>query len=199
MTDTPSLSSSPGRVQPEPGLWTIDATHSFVTFRVLHFTIAFARGMAAGPTGAITIAPNFLESTVTASIDASTVTTLNAVRDAKVRGPDVLDVERYGSIDFFSTGLTRQDRDQYRVVGSLTLHGVTSEITLEVAFNGVVVDTWGKRRLGVTAQAVLNRDDFGSGEWGRVALPGGGFMVPNLVELTLDIEATNDADHDDAS
>jgi hypothetical protein len=61
-----------------------------------------------------------------------------------------------------------------------------------VVFNGVMVDTWGKRRLGLTAPTELSRDEFGSGEWGRVPLAAGGFMVPSSVKVTLDIEATKD-------
>jgi polyisoprenoid-binding protein YceI len=189
-TEVPSANGE----QPDPGRWNIDPVHSFITFRVVHFTINFARGMAAGPSGVITIAPDVLNSSVMTSVDAATVTTLNPVRDAKIHGPEVLDVERYATIDFRSTGLRRLDANHYQVDGPLTLHGVTKEITLEMTYNGAIVDTWGKRRLGVTAEAVLARDDFGSGEWGRVALVGGGFLVPSRVEVTMDIEATLDED-----
>jgi YceI-like domain/FAD binding domain len=119
---------------------------------------------------------------------------VNPARDAKIHGPEVLDVERYATIDFRSTGLRRLDADHYQVDGPLTLHGVTKEITLEMTYKGAIVDTWGQRRLGVTAEAVLSRDDFGSGEWGRVPLLGGGFIVPSRVAVTMDIEATLDGD-----
>jgi len=177
-----------------PGSWTIDGMHSFVTFSVAHFTVSFARGMAAGPTGVITIAPDLLDSSVAASLDASTVTTLNPVRDAKIQGPEVLDAARFKTIDFLSTALRVSGDNTYELDGRLTLHGVSKDVTLELVFNGVIVDTWGKRRLGLTARTELSRDEFGSGEWGRVPLSAGGFMVPNRVEVTLDIEATKDDD-----
>jgi hypothetical protein len=78
----------------------------------------------------------------------------------------------------------------------LTIHGVTKDVSLDLVFNGVVTDTWGKRRLGVTATTELCRDDFGAGEWGHVLLPGGGFMVPRHLKVTLDIEATKEEEEE---
>jgi YceI-like domain len=80
----------------------------------------------------------------------------------------------------------------FELGGRLTIHGVTKDVSLDLVFNGVVTDTWAKRRLGVTATTELSRDDFGAGEWGHVHLPGGGFMVPHHLKVTLDIEATKD-------
>ena len=177
---------------PEPGRWTIDTVHSFVSFRVLHMNVSYARGVAVGPTGTITIAANLLDSSVEATIDASTLTTLNPVRDAKIRGPELLDVDRHSTIDFISTGLWSSGENYYELGGQLTIHGVTKDVSLDLVFNGVVTDTWGTRRLGVTATTELSRDDFGAGEWGHVMAPGGGFMVPHNLKVTLDIEATKD-------
>jgi len=189
----PISEDAPAHYQdPEPGRWTIDAVHSFVSFTVLHMNVSYARGMAVGPSGTITIAPNVLDSSVEATIDASTLTTLNPVRDAKMRGPELLDVDRYGTIDFVSTGLWSSGENYYELGGQLTIHGVTRDVSLDLVFNGVVTDTWGKRRLGVTATTELSRDDFGAGEWGHVLLLGGGFMVPHHLKVTLDIEATKD-------
>jgi polyisoprenoid-binding protein YceI len=179
---------------PEPGAWTIDPVHSFVTFRVWHQAVSYARGMAAGPTGIITITPDLLDSSVQASIDASSLTTLHPVRDAKVRGDEVLGTARFPSIDFVSTGLWSTGEHYYELGGQLSLHGMTRDISLDLAFNGVVEDNWGKRRLGVTAKAGLARDDFGVGSWGHVPLVVGGFMVPDRVDVTLDIEATKDVE-----
>jgi polyisoprenoid-binding protein YceI len=175
---------------PEPGRWTIDAVHSFVSFKVLHMSVSYARGIAVGPAGTITIEPDVLDSAVEATIDASTLTTLNPVRDAKMHGRDLLDVERYPTIDFASTGLFSSGENYYELSGRLTIHGVTKDVSLDLVFNGVVTDARGKRRLGVTARTELSRDDFGAGEWGHVLLPGGGFMVPHHISVTLDIEAT---------
>jgi polyisoprenoid-binding protein YceI len=175
---------------PEPGRWTIDTVHSFVSFDILHMNVSYARGVAVGPTGTITIAPNLLDSSVVATIDASTLTTLDPVRNAKIRGSELLDIDQFPTIDFASTGLWSSGENYYELGGQLTIHGVTKNVSLDLVFNGVVIDVWGKRRLGITATTELSRDDFGAGEWGHTLLPGGGFMVPHHLKVTLDIEAT---------
>jgi polyisoprenoid-binding protein YceI len=177
---------------PEPGSWTIDSMHSFVTFTVEHFTVALARGLASGPTGTIHIAADLLSSSVQASIDAATITTGNAVRDEKVLGPDVLDVASYPTIDFSSRALTEASPGRYDLEGDLTIHGVTQPVTLNLALRGVITDTWGKTRLGLTATGEVARSDFGVLKFGHVPLAAGGFMVPDSVVITLDIEATRD-------
>jgi len=177
---------------PAPGSWSIDSMHSFVTFTVEHFTVAFARGLASGPTGTIHITPELRSSSVSASIDVSTLTTGNALRDEKVLGPDVLDVASYPTIDFSSRALTDSSPGRYALEGDLTIHGVTRPITLDLALHGVITDTWNKERLGLTATTEIKRSDFGVLKFGHVPLTAGGFMVPDTVRIVLDIEATRD-------
>lgn len=179
---------------PGPGTWAIDPIHSFVEFTVEHFTVAFARGIAAGPTGTITIAPDLLSSSVRASIDVSTLTTANKMRDEKILGPDVLDAEQYPTIDFASRALreTPGGPGGYELDGDLTLHGITRPVTLALTPHGVITDTWEKTRLGLTATAEIQRSDFDVLKFGYVALAAGGFMVPDAVRVTLEIEATRE-------
>jgi polyisoprenoid-binding protein YceI len=179
---------------PEPGAWTIDSMHSFVTFTVEHFTVALARGLASGPKGSIRIEPDLQSSSVQASIDVATLTTANAFRDEKIHGPDVLDVAQFPTIDFASTALREDSAGQYELDGDLTIHGVTVPATLGITFNGVVTDTWNKERLGLTATTQIKRSDFGVLKFGHVPLAAGGFMVPDSVRVTLEIEATRDED-----
>jgi polyisoprenoid-binding protein YceI len=177
---------------PEPGTWTIDSMHSFVTFTVAHFTVAFARGLASGPKGAITIAENPLESSVRASIDASTITTGNKMRDEKILGPDVLDVARYPAIEFSSRALREESPGGYALDGELTMHGITQPVTLDIVLHGVITDTWNKTRLGLTATTEIKRSDFDVLKFGHVPLAAGGFMVPDALQVAIEIEATRD-------
>ena len=178
--------------RPMAGSWTIDSVHSVVSFTVEHFTIAVARGIAAGPTGTILVGDDLARSSVTASIDARTLTTANAVRDEKIHGPDVLDVDNHPTIDFVSTALRLEGGVGHLLDGQLTLRGVTRPITLEITYRGTVTDVWGKDRMGMTVTTEINRSEFDAGEWGRVALSSGGFMVADTVRVTMEIEATLD-------
>jgi polyisoprenoid-binding protein YceI len=177
---------------PQAGTWTIDSTHSFVAFTVEHFTVAVARGLASGPTGTITVEDDALSSSVRASIDVSTLTTANKSRDEKILGPDVLDAEQFPTIDFASNRLREVSPGMYALDGDLTIHGITRPATLDVTVNGVITDTWGKTRLGVTASTEIKRSDFDVLKFGYVALAAGGFMVPDSVHVTLELEATRE-------
>lgn len=185
--------------RPTAGTWTIDSVHSVVSFTVEHFTIAVARGIAAGPTGVITVGEDLADSSVSASIDATTLTTANPIRDKKILGPDVLDVEHYPTIDFSSHALQAGTGAGHTLEGELTMHGVTRSVTLDVEVRGVVTDIWDKRRLGMTVTGDIRRSDFGAGEWGHVPLSAGGFMVPDTVRVTMEIEATLDEEAGEAS
>jgi polyisoprenoid-binding protein YceI len=191
MTDMASM-DSPSTAAPEPGSWTIDSMHSFVTFTVEHFTVALARGLASGPAGTIQVTPDLLSSSVSASIDAATITTGNAVRDEKLLGPDVLDIASYPTIDYSSRAMTASSPGRYALAGDLTIHGVTRPVTLDLVLHGVITDSWDKTRLGLTATAEIKRSDFGVLKFGHVPLAAGGFMVPDAVRITLDVEATRD-------
>src|ERR1700684_2869447 len=192
MADSQSAAPAEVAPMPEPGSWTIDAVHSFVAFTVEHFTVALARGIAAGPSGVIVVADDVLRSTVRASIDVSTLTTANPSRDEKITGPDVLDVARFPAIEFTSTELRPAGPERSALDGDLTIRDVTRAVTLDLVVHGVIPDVWGKRRLGLTATTDIRRSDYGAGEWGHRALLSGGFMVPDTVSVTLEIEATLD-------
>jgi polyisoprenoid-binding protein YceI len=114
------------------------------------------------------------------------------MRDEKVLGPDVLDVASYPTIDFSSRALTESSAGRYELEGDLTIHGMTRPVTLDLALRGVITDTWEKTRLGLTANTEIKRSDFGVLKFGHVPLAAGGFMVPDTVRVTLDIEATRD-------
>lgn len=187
----PQSNPTPGTV-PDSGRWTIDASHSFILFSVEHFTIAFARGIASGPTGTITIGENLADTRVEAVIDATTITTANPNRDEKMLGPDLLDVKNFPTIDFLSESITARGDNRYLMTGNLTLHGVTMPVDLDLVYNGTITDTRGRTRMGLTAVTVIRRDEFGAGEWGYVEFTAGLFMVPHTVKITLDIEAIRD-------
>ncbi|MGH3305184.1 MAG: YceI family protein, partial [Streptosporangiaceae bacterium] len=149
--------------------------------------------------GTIDIAPDVAASSVRAAIDVGTLTTGNALRDEKILAPDVLDAARYPTIDFSSRALVETSPGRYAVHGDLTIHGITKPSTLDLTVHGVVTDTWNKSRLGLTATADIKRSDFAVLKFGHVPLVAGGFMVPDAVHVTIDIEATRDEPGDSAS
>jgi polyisoprenoid-binding protein YceI len=108
-------------------------------------------------------------------------------RDAHLRSPDFLDVERYPEISFRSTRVEGDSPHGFRLEGDLTVHGVTRPVTLDVEYLGWTSDPWGGRRAGFSATTEVDREDFGL-TW-NVALETGGVLVGKKVKLDFEIEA----------
>jgi polyisoprenoid-binding protein YceI len=180
-----------GTVAPEVtgvARWEIDPVHSEIAFSVRHMMVATVRGRFNQFQGVIEFDPAHPESgRVEVTIDAASIDTRNEQRDNHLRSPDFLDVERYPTITFVSKRIEPLGDNRFRVIGDLTLRGVTREVALEAEFLGVGKDPWGGERAGFTARTKLNRHDFGA-SW-NVALEAGGFLVGDTLEVTLDIEA----------
>jgi len=181
---TPSL-TVPGYV---PGVWDIDPTHSEVSFVVRHMVVSKVRGRFDAFEGTIVTAENPLESSVQATIDATSIDTNHEQRDGHVRSADFLDVERYPTLNFTSTAI-RPTGDRYELDGRLTLHGVTNPVTLELEVNGFTPDPYGGTRAGFSAKAEINRQDFGVSYNGPIPGTDNGMVLSDKLTLTLEIEA----------
>lgn len=168
--------------------WNIDVDHSEVGFAVKHLMVSTVRGSFRKVTGSIVIdSRNIERSHVEAVIDASSIETRQAQRDAHLRSPDFFDVENFPDLRFRSTRVEQTSADTLRVVGDLTIRGITRPVTLEVEQAGRSKDPWGGERTGFSATTRINRADFGL-TW-NAALETGGFVVGDEVKITLEIEA----------
>jgi len=165
------------------GTWTIDAVHSDVSFLVRHLGISKVRGSFATFEGTIVTAENPLESTVNAVIKTASVTTQNEGRDAHVRNPDFLDVEKYPELTFSSTSIRAKSAEVFEVDGELSLHGVTKTVTLFLELNGFGTGFDGNAVAGFSAATEISRGDFG--------ITGGaaGAAVGDKIKIALEIEA----------
>ena len=122
---------------------------------------------------------------IEATIKTASVNTKHEKRDAHLRNPDFLDVEKYPTMTYRLKHY-KKSSDGYEAVGELTLRGVTKDITLTGSFNGVAKDSWGNLRAGFNAEGKLNRKDFGM-VWSKT-LDGGGLVVGDEVLIKLDLE-----------
>jgi polyisoprenoid-binding protein YceI len=173
-------------------VWTIDPDHSTAEFSIRHMMITNVKGAFRGITGQIIGDPTDLTTAqVSLSIDVSTVDTRQPDRDKHLRSADFFDVERYPTMTFTSKRITRTGDNEYQVVGDLTIHGVTKEVTVNVTYEGQGKDPWGGVRAGFSATTTLNRKDFGL-QW-NVALEAGGVLVGDTVKVSVEIEATQQA------
>jgi polyisoprenoid-binding protein YceI len=168
------------------GTWDIDPVHSDVSFTVRHMMVSKVRGRLGEFTGQIVTAPDFTDSTVTATVDASSVDTGNAQRDGHIRTADFFEVETYPTWTFRSTAV-RADGDDHALDGELTIKGVTRPVSFALEVNGFGPDAFGGTRAGFSATTTINRNDFGV----DIAMPldGGGVVVSDKVQVALEIEA----------
>ena len=165
----------------------IDPVHSSVGFRVAHLVISKVSGKFAKYSGTVVYEKGSPKTwSAHATIDTTSVDTGNEQRDKHLRSADFLDVDKYPTIEFKSVRAENKG-GKTKLIGDLTLHGVTKRIALDLTVNGTVKDPFGDgQRLGAVGTAVINRKDYGL-TWNK-ALETGGVMVGDEVELTLDIE-----------
>ena len=169
--------------------WTIDAKHSLVQFAVKHMMFTTVRGRFAEVRGTITCPDEADPScaSVEAEIAAASIDTGDETRDAHLRGEDFLDAEQYPAITFKSTRVERTGENELRVVGDLTIRGVTREVTLDTTYNGRGTNPYGQEVAGFTAETTINRKDFGL-TW-NVALEAGGLLVGDKLDVLIEVQA----------
>src|SRR4051812_45152603 len=167
------------------GAWAIDPVHSEVGFTVRHMMVSKVRGRFTSFQGQFVTGENPLDSSVTATVDLSSIDTGNADRDNHIRSADFFDVDHHQAMTYRSTGV-RPRGDGYVLDGELPLKGVTKPLTLDLELGGFGPDPFGGVRAGFTAVGELKRSDFGV-DFNAVLETGGG-GVGDKVTLILEIE-----------
>lgn len=168
--------------------WQIDSAHSGIHFSVRHLVIAKVRGQFGRWTGALTVPDgDFTKATAEVTIDATSIDTGVADRDAHLKSADFFDVENHPEITFRSRRIGRSSDDRFVLVGDLTIRGTTREVTLDVDNAGQTKDPWGNLRAAFSAKTSVDRKSFGL-TWNQ-ALETGGVMVGDRVEIEIEVEA----------
>jgi polyisoprenoid-binding protein YceI len=168
--------------------WNLDPVHSTAEFKVKHMMISNVKGQFTGISGTLTLDESDVsKSSVGASIDAASISTREAQRDGHLKSPDFFDVEKYPKLTFQSTGIKRTGEDELAVLGDLTIHGVTRQVTLAVEGpTPANKDPWGNVRVGLSATTKIHCKDFGL-TW-NAALETGGILVGEEVTIALDVQ-----------
>jgi polyisoprenoid-binding protein YceI len=166
--------------------YTIDKTHSDVTFQIRHF-VSKVRGSFTDFEGTIQVDQARPEaSSVVFTIKAASIDTNNDGRNKHLNSADFFDTEKFPEISFTSTKIAPAGKDRYDVTGNFTMHGVTKQITLPVTFTGTARDPRGGERAGFELATTINRKDYGV-NWNK-ALDSGGFMLSDDVAVTISLE-----------
>jgi polyisoprenoid-binding protein YceI len=172
--------------------WQVDGAHSAVNLTVRHMVISKVRGRFAKWNATLALdTADLSRASVAVEIDAASIDTGVADRDAHLRSPDFLDAATYPTLRYRSRRTEVVSPQRLRVVGDLTIRDVTREVVLDVEYGGQGKDPWGNQRVGFTATASLNRKDFGL-TWNQ-ALETGGVLVADRVDFEIELQAIQQA------
>jgi len=168
--------------------WNIDPAHSVAEFKVKHMMISNVKGHFTGVKGLLSLdESDVTNSRIEATIDAASISTREAQRDAHLKSADFFDVEKFPTLSFKSTRVIRRADGDLDVAGELTIHGVTRKVVFSVEGpTAPNTDPWGNTRVGLSATTKINRKDFGF-TW-NAALETGGILVGDDVTITLDVQ-----------
>ncbi len=168
------------------GTWSVDPSHSSVEFQVKHMGIATVKGFFSDFEGSLEIA-EYGTVSAAGSVKAASVNTRAAQRDEHLRSPDFFDAENHPELRFRSKSVQQLDEESYRIVGELTIRGVTREVEFHAVTQGVDEDPWGNTRVGLEVAGEIDREEFGL-TWNQ-ALESGGVLVGKKVKILLDLSA----------
>ena len=167
--------------------WKLDPSHTLVEFSAKHLMITTVKGRFTDVEGVIHAEDKDIKnSSVEATLKAATIDTRTEQRDNHLRSADFLDVENFPAITFKSTAI-EGNKHEFKLIGDLTIRGVTKPITLDVTYEGQTKDPWGGERIGFSASGKIDRRDFGL-TW-NVVLEAGGLTVGNDIKINIEVEA----------
>ncbi|MEH7114315.1 EAL domain-containing protein [Neobacillus niacini] len=169
------------------GNWIVDQAHSTVGFEVKHMMVSKVRGQFDSFNAEIE-AEDLMDLT-TANIvfkfDGDSINTRNLERDNHLKSADFFDIQKYPTIDFKSTTITKNSKS-YKVMGDLTIKDRTKPLVFDVAFGGKGTNPQGIEVYGYEAEAMINREEFGL-TW-NAALETGGVLVGKEVKIKVELE-----------
>ncbi len=174
--------------------WKIDVAHSSVGFTVRHMVVAKVHGRFKTFEGSLTqTGPELADSLVEVKIDASSIDTQVEARDNHLRSEDFFDVASFPTLEFRSKRMENVRGDRYRMIGDLTMHGVTKEVEIDAELLGRIGDD----RIAFSGSTKVERSDFGL-NWNK-ALETGGLMVSDKVEINLEVQLLKVAKEEEAA
>lgn len=171
--------------------WQLDPAHTTVEFAVKHMMFTTVRGRFKSFTGTVYVDErNPDASRAEVEIEAASIDTGVNDRDTHLRSADFLDVDNHPRITFRSTrveGAHVKEGDRFRITGELEIRGKAMPVTLEVTFEGIGTDPWGKQRSGFAARTEIDRREWGL-RWNQ-ALETGGVLVGHSVKIEIEAQA----------
>jgi polyisoprenoid-binding protein YceI len=171
--------------------YSVDPSHSSVEFAVKHLGIASVKGTFGTFEGTLVLGEDPADTQAYGTVEVASIDTKENARDEHLRSADFFDAANHPRLVFRSTEIRPVDDETFDIVGELTMHGITRELTLRAELQGTETDPWGNERVGVEVTGQLNRSDWDM-KFNQV-LGSGNVLVSDKVKLSLDISAVKQA------
>lgn len=167
--------------------WIIDPSHSEVQFKVKHLVISTVTGTFRKFEGSFENSkPDFSDAEINFKAQINSLDTNNTQRDGHLKSPDFFDADNYPELGFRSKSFEKKNDEQYRLVGDLTIRGISKEVSLDVEYGGSMTDPYGNVKAGFEVKTIINRKDFGL-NWGAVT-EAGGVVVGDEVKILANVQ-----------
>ena len=142
--------------------WVLDPTHSELGFKIRHLMISNVSGAFTDfQVEMLTEDEDITTAGIRLVANMDSVNTNNAQRDEHLRQADFFEVSKYPDMTFTSTKIIKQDEENFRLYGDLTLKGITKPVILHAEYSGVTNDPWGGERAGFMITGKINRTEWG--------------------------------------
>lgn len=172
--------------------WVLDPMHSEVQFKVKHLVISTVTGSFKNFEGELETAnEDFTGANISFSLDVDSVDTNQTMRDDHLKSAEFFDAAQYPKISFKSTSFTKEDDDQYKLVGDLTIKDVTKSVSLNVEHGGTAGDFYGNTKAGFEISGKINRRDFGL-TWSGVT-DTGSVVLGDEIKLLINVQFAKQA------
>ena len=173
-------------------IWNVDALHSEVQFKVKHLVISTVTGSFKSFSGsAVTEGDEFENAAIEFTIDVNSVDTGQPGRDEHLKNADFFEAETYPQFKFVSTGFTKIKGDLYKLIGNLTIKGITKEVELEAEYGGTEKDTFGNIKVGFEVTGAIDRKDFNVKFNGLTET--GGLALGEIIKIIANIQLAKPA------
>ena len=181
------MTTQPEQANTTQGVWKLDPNHTLVEFSAKHMMFTTVKGRFQSVRGTIIFdEANPTRSLVEVDIDANSLVSGVEYRDNHLKSADFLEVDKHPLIIFKSTRIEPEDSTHAKVIGDLTIHGVTREVVLDTELTGRGKNPMNQEVTAFEARTSINRKDFGL-TW-NIALETGGLLVSDTIKIEIAVE-----------
>lgn len=185
---TPALGQAQRTPAGGPNTWTIDAGHSAARFSVKHMMVSTVRGTLGKVSGTIEYDGKTAASIkADVTIDVSAIDTDNDSRDKDLKSDNFFDIAKYPTVKFTSKRVQADGQGKFKMIGDLTMHGTTKEVTLDVEGPSSALRQGADLRVGASATTTIDRREWGLLYNKAVELTP---IVGDAIQVQIDVEAT---------